>query len=242
MEFLYAAELKKRFTCYGHFYELELMNGEKAKCRSVLEIVDATIPQEDPSAISAMTPDVVVIMMNPGSSRPKVDGHTDEVIGYPRSGNPLQKGLVLTQPDNTQYQVMRVAVFRGWNHIRVLNLSDLRDPKSGSFLQKVDALGGIMGGHVHSLFCPERVEECRLSLARKTSTPILLGWGQDLGLLPLVEQCLKQIEGEPVVSVSSDVHPLLSAHPSPMLQKKKLQWLETIIQKLSHLEDETARS
>ncbi len=232
MDFKYAAELKKRFTCYGHFYELQLMNGDRARCRSVLEIVDGSIPQDDPSAIAERIPDVVVIMMNPGSSRPKVDGHVDDVIEFPRSGNPMQKDLVLTQPDNTQYQVMRVAVSKGWNHIRVLNLSDLRDPKSGSFLQRVDALGGIMGGHVHSMFCAERSEECAQSLRRKTPTPILLGWGQDPGLLPLVEQCLSRIEGEPTVTVPSDVHPLLNAHPSPMLQKKKLLWLETILQQL----------
>lgn len=232
MDFKYAAELKKRFTCYGHFYELQLMNGDRARCRSVLEIVDGSIPQDDPSAIAERIPDVVVIMMNPGSSRPKVDGHVDDVIEFPRSGNPMQKDLVLTQPDNTQYQVMRVAVSKGWNHIRVLNLSDLRDPKSGSFLQRVDALSGIMGGHVHSMFCAERFEECAQSLRRKTPTPILLGWGQDPGLLPLVEQCLSRIEGEPTVTVPSDVHPLLNAHPSPMLQKKKLLWLETILQQL----------
>ncbi|WP_372796072.1 DUF1643 domain-containing protein [Pontiella sp.] len=232
MDFKYAAELKKRFTCYGHFYELQLMNGDRARCRSVLEIVDGSIPQDDPSAIAERIPDVVVIMMNPGSSRPKVDGHVDDVIEFQRSGNPMQKDLVLTQPDNTQYQVMRVAVSKGWNHIRVLNLSDLRDPKSGSFLQRVDALGGIMGGHVHSMFCAERSEECAQSLRRKTPTPILLGWGQDPGLLPLVEQCLSRIEGEPTVTVPSDVHPLLNAHPSPMLQKKKLLWLETILQQL----------
>ncbi len=233
MEFLYAAELKKQFTCYGHFYELQLMNGERARCRSVLEIVDRSIQQENPSDISEMIPDVVVIMMNPGSSRPKVEGHVDEVIEFPMSGKLTRKPLVLTQPDNTQYQVMRVAVSKGWNHIRVLNLSDLRDPKSGSFLQKVDMLGGIMGGHVHSIFCDERSEECAFSLKRKTPTPMVLGWGQDLGLLPLVEQCLEKIEGEPAATVPSAVHPLLNAHPSPMLQKKKIQWLETILNHLN---------
>lgn len=229
MEFKYAAELKQRFTCYGHFYELLLMNGDTVRCRSVLEIVDTTIPQEPPSDISEMEPDVVVIMMNPGSSRPKVEGHVDERIGFPKVGTSNRKELVLTQPDNTQYQVMRVAVSKGWNHIRVLNLSDLRDPKSGSFLQKVAALGEIMGGHVHSIFCEERAGELVHALKRKTRTPILLGWGQDPGLLPLVEQCLRQIGDEPTCTVPSDVHPLLNAHPSPMLQKKKLQWLETIL-------------
>ncbi|MEE9367404.1 MAG: hypothetical protein V3V05_00925 [Pontiella sp.] len=232
MEFLYAAELKKKFTCYGHFYELVLMNGEQANCRSVLEIVDQSIPQENPADISEIEPDIVVIMMNPGSSHPKDIYHMDKEIEYPTSGTSMRKPLVLTQPDNTQYQIMRVAVSKGWKHIRVLNLSDLRDPKSGSFLQKANSLAGIMGGHVHSMFCHERSAECTHAMKRKTKTPILLGWGQDLGLLPLVEQCLGRIAGEPTCTVKSEIHPMLSAHPSPMLQKKKLQWLDSIVQAL----------
>jgi hypothetical protein len=232
MEFLYAAELKKRFTCYGHFYELVFMNGDRAKCRSVLEIVDSTVLQETPSDISEMEPDVVVVMMNPGSSHPKDIYHMDEEVEYPRPAGSMRKQLVLTQPDNTQYQVMRVAVSKGWKHIRVLNLSDLRDPKSGSFLQKVEALSGLMGGHTHSLFCEERSAECNHSLKRRQSTPILLGWGQDVGLIPLAEQCMKKLDGEPTCTVQSDVHPLLNAHPSPMLQSKKLLWLETMTREL----------
>lgn len=232
MEFLYASELKKRFVCYGHFYELVLMNGERAKCRSVLEIVDDSIPQDTPSDISEMAPDVVVIMMNPGSSHPKDPAHIDEAIAYPWSSSSMRKNLVATQPDNTQYQVMRIAVRKGWRHIRVLNLSDLRDPKSGSFLQKVDALSQIMDAHVHSIFCSERTMECSHSFKRNSRTPILLGWGQDAGLLRLAEQCYERIKGEPVCAVASDVNPLLNAHPSPMLQSKKLEWLETMIREL----------
>lgn len=232
MNFLYAAELKKRFTCYGHFYELLLMSGERAKCRSVLEIVDASVRQDVPSDVSERRPDAVVVMMNPGSSHPKDIYHIDEQIEYPQSRTSMRKELVLTQPDNTQYQVMRVAVNFGWSHVRVLNLSDLRDPKSGSFLQKVDALAQIMGGHVHSMFCPERGAELAQALTRNGRSPIVLGWGQDAGLVPLATQCMKRLEGEPTCTVQSDVHPLLNAHPSPMLQSKKLQWLETMVQEL----------
>lgn len=229
MDFLYAAELKKRFACYGHFYELVMMNGDRAKCRSVLEMVDHSISQERPSDISLLKPDVVVIMMNPGSSHPKDIYHIDGEIEYPQKAGSLRKELVLTQPDNTQYQIMRVAVAQGWGHIRVLNLSDLRDPKSGSFIQRVDALSEIMGGHTHSLFCSDRDAECTHALTRRSDTPIMLGWGQDLALLPLAEQCMKRIAGEPVCTVASEVHPLLNAHPSPMLQAKKLQWLERML-------------
>ena len=210
-----------------------MMEGERAKCRSVLEIVDGSILQENPSDISLLEPDVVVIMMNPGSSHPKDIYHMDQEIEYPQNSDSMRKPLVLTQPDNTQYQVMRIAVAKGWKHIRVLNLSDLRDPKSGSFIQKVGALSEIMGGHTHSIFCDERVTECTHALKRKTATPILLGWGQDLGLLPLVEQCMKRIAREPTCTVVSDVHPLLNAHPSPMLQSKKLQWLDNMLKELA---------
>ena len=229
MDFLYAAELKKRFDCFGHFYELGLANGEQAKCRSVLEIVDASVPRTDLSAISLLEPDAVVVMMNPGSSHPTVAGHQDERIVYPRPGAPCRKPLVPTRPDNTQYQVMRIAVAQGWSHIRVLNLSDLRDPKSGSFLQKVEALDAVPGGHAHSIFCPERANECRHALKRRRATPILLGWGQDAGLLPLARQCLDRLGAEPTCTVRSDVHPLLNAHPSPMLQTKKIQWLDGML-------------
>jgi hypothetical protein len=232
MDFLYAAELKKQFSCYGHFYELVTMGGERARCRSVLEIVDRSVPQEHPSDISLMKPDVVVVMMNPGSSHPRDIYHIDGEIEYPQSGGSMRKELVLTQPDNTQYQIMRIAVAKGWGHIRVLNLSDLRDPKSGSFLQRVEALSEIMGGHAHSIFCNDRAAECTHALARKSKTPVMLGWGQVPGLVPLAEQCMKRMAGEPVCTVPSDVHPLLNAHPSPMLQSKKLLWLEQILMAL----------
>ncbi len=232
MEFLYAAELKQRFACYGHFYELLLPGGACERCRSVLEIVDASIQQDDPPAIAEREPDAVVVMMNPGSSRPLISGHVDERIAYPRPGIPLRKGLVPTQPDNTQYQVMRVAVTMGWSHVRVLNLSDLRDPKSASFIQKTESITANGGGAVHSIFAPERTEECFASLMRRRVTPVLLGWGQDPGLLPLARLCMERLGAEPTCTVAAGNHPWLNAHPSPMLQARKLQWLGSIIREL----------
>lgn len=229
MDFIYAAELKKKFTCYGHFYEWVFMGGERAHCRSVLEIVDSTLSQENPAELSLKAPDVVVVMMNPGSSHPKDIAHKDQPIEYAPPSEPMRKELVLTQPDNTQYQIMRIAMAKGWKHMRVLNLSDLRDPKSGHFLQKYETFAGLMGGHTHSIFCAERRAECTHALQRSSRTPILLGWGQMVGLVPLAEQCLKRIQNEPTCAVPSDIHPLLNAHPSPMLQAKKLEWLDQML-------------
>ena len=196
-----AAELKKIFRCYGHFYRLKIEGAEPQLCRSVLEIT--SLPRE---AVGAGTnsndlfsnagatrnlPDAVVIMMNPGSSRPIEDGDTDSLLTMPPPGG-FQKPLVLTQPDNTQYQIMRIMVSKNWNHVRVLNISDLRDPKSPSFIARTQKLAALPGGAMHSMFCEERTAERKAMLRRKSGAPFILGWGQDAGLIPLAKQCLSR--------------------------------------------------
>lgn len=248
--FAYASELKKNFRCYGHFYRLKIDGAEPQLCRSVLEIT--SLPREAVGAKrgpddlfsaafrdahtcasvkkpdSQSLPDAVVIMMNPGSSRPLEDGDTDRLLAMPLPDG-FRKPLVLTQPDNTQYQIMRVMVSKQWNHVRVLNISDLRDPKSPSFIAKTRALDTLPGGEAHSLFSKVRKNEREPMLRRKPDAPFILGWGQDAGLIPLAKQCLDCIAGEPVITVPAGSDPVLTAHPSPMLQKKKEEWLNTIL-------------
>ena len=70
-------------------------------------------------------------------------------------------------------------------------------------------------------------------LKRKSGAPFILGWGQDAGLIPLAKQCMNCIEGEKVVTIPSENDPILTAHPSPMMQAKKEEWLELILAALS---------
>jgi hypothetical protein len=239
--FLYAAELKKTFRCYGHFYRLNVKGVEPILCRSVLEItslpretVGAETDPDDPFAAPGAEPslpDAVVIMMNPGSSRPIEEGDTDSLLSMPLP-ELFKKPLVLTQPDNTQYQLMRIAASKGWKHIRILNISDIRDPKSPSFIARTKALADLPGGEAHSLFSKVRKNEREQMLKRKPGAPFILGWGQDAGLIPLAGQCLSCIEGETIVTVPAESNPILTAHPSPMLQVKKEAWLKKILCKL----------
>lgn len=241
MNFLYAAELKKTFRCYGHFYQLNIEGQEPLPCRSVLEITslspEAVGAKSDPSDLfgggnaERSLPDAVVIMMNPGSSRPIEEGDTESLLSMPLPDG-FKKPLVLTQPDNTQYQIMRIAVSKGWKHVRVLNISDIRDPKSPSFIAKTKALDGMEGGGTHSIFSKVRKAEREQMLKRKPGAPFILGWGQDTGLIPLAKQCLECIEGEKIITVPSEVDPILTAHPSPMLQAKKEAWLVEITSRL----------
>ncbi len=237
-EFLYAAELKKRFRCYGHFYRLNVAGINPPLCRSVLEI--SSLPREaigaatDPDDLftapgaESSLPDAVVIMMNPGSSRPIEAGDTDRLLTMPLPAN-FKKPLALTQPDNTQYQLMRIMVSKQWKHIRILKISDIRDPKSPSFIARTKTLNSIAGGERHSLFSEARYLERASMLKRKPGAPFILGWGQDVGLIPLAEQCLNCIKGEKVVTVPAESQPILTAHPSPMMQDKKEAWLDDIL-------------
>ena len=237
-EFLYAAELKKTFRCYGHFYRLNVEGQEPLLCRSVLEIT--SLPREavgaatDPNDLFSShsenlnLPDAVIIMMNPGSSRPIEDGDTDSLLPRPLPAN-FKKPLVLTQPDNTQYQIMRIMAAKQWKHVRILNISDLRDPKSPSFIARTKALDGIPNGETHSLFCKARSSEREQMLHRKNGAPFIIGWGQDAGLIPLAKQCLSCMKGEKIVTIPSENDPILTAHPSPMMQAKKEEWLKNIL-------------
>ncbi len=66
---LRAADLKRRFGVYGHFYQL-VLGGKAYACRSVLELVAHDATPLDIQEIQPMQPGLVVVMMNPGSSRP----------------------------------------------------------------------------------------------------------------------------------------------------------------------------
>jgi len=227
--FLYADDLKKKYKCYGHFYDLKFSSKNIVNCRSVLEIIDSSISINDINSLSFRIPDIIFIMMNPGSSYPLEEPIKDlkeKSLDFKK-----KKNLVLTRPDNTQYQLMRIGVKMGWSHLRVLNLSDLRNAKSKLFLEKVEALSNLNHGNIHSIFSELRVHECK-NMLQSISQTIVIGWGQDKRLLPLVKDCFKRFKNEKIVSVESKINNMLTLHPSPMLQEKKEEWLNCIIKQL----------
>lgn len=232
--FTYAAELKQIFRCYGHFYRLHIEGLEPQLCRSVLEIISVTGTDTDlddllnNSRTSRGQPDAIAIIMNPGSSHPIGEGDTNRLLTMPLPAD-FQKPLVLTRPDNTQYQIMRIMVSMHWRHVRVLNISDLRDPKSPSFIARTRGLLLRPGGATHSLFCSTRTTERETMLHLKIGAPFIIGWGQDPGLVPLAQQCLNCIKDQKIIAVPAGNNPVLAAHPSPMLQKKKESWLDAIL-------------
>ena len=126
---------------------------------------------------------------------------------------------------------MRVGIEMGWSHLRVLNLSDLRNSKSKLFLDNVDILSNLTNSSLHSIFGDKRIHECKKTLLSRSNI-IITGWGQNQKLLPLIQFCFKRFESQKIISVESKLNCMLTLHPSPLLQVKKEEWLDCIIKQL----------
>ncbi|WP_368932592.1 hypothetical protein [Achromobacter xylosoxidans] len=221
--FIRASDLKPRYRVLGHFYELHLPNKESQKCRSVLEI-SLTAASSHPLA------DAIFVMMNPGSSRPvdKVSATVtiDQVAG-------MSAQLVATVPDTTQYQVMRVMHYMGWHQVRVINLSDLREPKSGSFTQRYSKIEKEFGTKEHSIFSPHRSAQLNQHLIRRAGAPIVCAWGVSDDLNPLIEQARQVLKLEQgVTGIAKSLETWKYFHPLPTLQRQKEEWVAQILKKL----------
>ena len=221
--FIPAKELKQKFGVFGHFYSVQLPSKEIVECRSVLEITHHDHTPSDHSELSAMQPDAVFVMMNPGSSKP-----LDDVNNCIRA-NEIEKltiSLVPTKPDTTQYQVMRLMHFREWKHVRVLNLSDLRSPKSAEFIKTFQRLEGESDFEEHSIFSDARSDELSLKLPKSRKTPFVLGWGVSDKLTPLVDRCIARLPRKrKTFGVLEPGTATKYRHPLPSLQKDKQQWI-----------------
>ncbi len=229
LPFVPASSLKQQFLCLGHFYTLDLENGEQLPCRSVLEILEQTLLESSsPANISTRHSDALVIMMNPGSSHPLSPSFTDEKISCRHPEKIGQnRAPIPTAPDPTQYQIMRLMLIQNWHHVRVINLSDIREGNSRRFLKLVSKLQTIPGGKAHSLFSSDRKAEWN---RRKTQNkgPVISGWGQNPGLIPLAKQCLQLAGNTAFIGVYPGKSPLRAAHPSPRNHLLKQQWLSEI--------------
>jgi len=225
--FIPADKLKQKYGVFGHFYSVELASKEVVECRSVLEIASKTLAPKEHSELSQLRPDAVFIMMNPGSSRPLVEVNNRIRA---RAIHKLPISLVPTKPDTTQYQVMRLMHFRGWRHVRVLNLSDLRSPKSAEFIKLFQRLEDESNFDSHSVFSDARTDELLLKLPKSKKTPLVLAWGLSDKLNPLIDRCMSRLPRK------SNLMGLLEPsttnkyrHPLPSLQKEQRRWVDMMV-------------
>lgn len=231
-EFIKAADLKKKYAIFGNFYARKINAAHHITGRNVLEIVSHDICPLLAKDVEPMLPDAVVIMMNPGSSEPLED------IGYQPTlsrNAAIDYNLVSTKPDTTQYQVMRVMHYLEWQHVRVINLSDLREAKSPLFIKKFGLLERELDFHLHSIFAPQRSDELAAALKRKPNAPLINGWGVSEKLDPLIARALPALPKPETMFgiVKPDLTPLKYFHPLPTLQRDKNLWVENIVNQLT---------
>jgi hypothetical protein len=227
-EFIPAKVLREEFAVFGHFYSVDLQSGECIECRSVVEIVSHNAAPSHPNGPLDSLPDAIFILMNPGSSTPLVD--VGQRVPAEEIGQVTQS-LVPTRPDSTQYQVMRVMHHMGWRQVRVLNLSDLRNSKSGSFVKQFESLEQRTGYIEHSLFTDTRREELRKKLPPALVGPIVLGWGVSSNLDPLIQRCMDKIGGlQGITGIQQPGARDKYRHPLPALQTQKREWVAQILE------------
>ncbi|RLE18024.1 MAG: hypothetical protein DRJ14_04875 [Acidobacteria bacterium] len=226
VEFIPAEKLKQQFYCLGHFYSLVFGNGTEIPCRSLLEILRKdTFHGAVSTEITDLQSDALVIMMNPGSSRPL----DPEQGGAAVSAHEIETGLatqplVPTVPDTTQYQIMRLMLLQNWQHVRIVNLSDLRNADSNRFVQEISLLEKLPSGAVHSIFSNARRNEWKARLSLNNG-PVIAGWGQHPGLEKLAEYAVQSMAGQELTGIAVARHPLRFAHPSPRNHSHKVRWL-----------------
>lgn len=211
---LSAEALRERFAVHGRFYEADFGTARLA-LRSHLEIFERGIAW--PQAASARA-DLVAVMMNPGGSRA-----LDE---------PDHNGWAVTLPDRTQYQLMKLALRseaagHPVRHIRVINLSDLRTPKSAELFA---TLAGLNDDR-HSLFCPRRGVELHQALGGERPSPVLRAWGLAPQLARLAGKAVAATNHCRVLGLTDNG--LAYRHPLPQRADFQQRWLVDMTEQLA---------
>jgi hypothetical protein len=212
MEFKLAAELKTNYDISGHFYNLKLSNST-LNCRSVLEIRRKKIVCE--------LPDIVVIMMNPGSSVPLNKLYEPKTFSKEAYIKLKKKEIVPTRPDNAQYQIMRLIEKNNWNFVRILNLSDLRNGNSGKFQTEFRNALKLDNTSPHCITHIERKRELIDSTESK-SNKIIAAWGEIAELNESAESILRM---DKIIIGLRKGETSNFRYASPYMKTQKVEWL-----------------
>ena len=196
------------FIYYGHFYRLTIDGHVSYCCRSTLEIVRsrsqiAREADQDSGRLLDLQPNAVFVMLNPGSSRPCDGQEPDDSIDPCEIDGHASSNLVLTCPDDTQQAVEKVMTCKQFDHVRVLNLFDIRERCSAMLINRIrTSLGLDPRRHLprqpeikpYSIFSCERRHELRNRLSAR-SRIVIAAWGADKATRPFFRQCYQILEG-----------------------------------------------
>jgi len=199
--------VENKFEYLGVFY-----TNNNYKFREVLNIRRKSISQE--------SPDLIVIMMNPGSSEP-INGNDNSIVE------------TYTKPDNTQSQVVAVMENLNYNYARVLNLSDVREAKSKNFYDLIKKLDEEKINH--SIFSDARKND--LDKLFEPDIPVIIAWGVDKVLEKLAMSALTKLQDYPVAGIKKELTDFAFYHPYQRLKKSRIRWIDCITKQLKHMRE-----
>lgn len=191
--------MKDKFNITGYFYTIDDL-----KFRKYLNIKLKTSSKEKP--------DLMVIMMNPGSSYPinKIDNFRDETE---------------TKPDNTQDQIMSVMDVLNFEYARILNLSDIRISQSQQFYKFLDDINTKNTNH--SIFDDARINEFEELFQKEV--PVILAWGVHKKLNKLAKKAYEKIGNSKIYGIAKGNENIEFYHPLPRMKKDRDAWVGKII-------------
>lgn len=169
------------FNVYGSFYTLTI-NSEHFDCRNLLKI---SRKRKYCNIYDNNKVDAIFTMMNPGSAAPlkepyKYPNYNLNNYTSPSNTYSFAINLIRAKPDNVQYYVMEIMDFKKFNNVLIVNLSDIIDSDSKSFLSKVKSFRKITPkiiNNIHSIFSRNKLECYGLQL--NLITPNIACWGKN---------------------------------------------------------------
>ena len=192
--------MKSKFHITGLFYEIQ-----GYKFRKYLNI------KKKGSCV--YIPEIMIVMMNPGGSKP-VDGIDN---------NTVESDAI---PDRTQDQIMRVMTACNLQYARVLNLSDVREPKSNKLFPKLSEMD--KKGIAHCIFYDRRREDFKSLFIH--GVPVVYAWGVSKKLRDLAEKAIETIDADNPIGIAKNE--CAYYHPLPQVYSKQKEWVNGIIKQL----------
>ena len=175
------------FIYYGLFYRLA-----GTECRSTLEIIcpcnETIVAQavQDPYILLQRHPDVVFIMLNPGSSRPCGGHELGNITNLGEIDDDVRSDLVRALPDPTiEEAVEQVMSCKSFDHARVINLFDIREQDSEALEKRIRSDLGLgyrqrmpstVDFNNYSIFSDERRCELRRRLNSGPRQMVVAAW------------------------------------------------------------------
>ncbi len=192
-------ELSSEFEVTGLFYE-----AGGYKLRKYLDIQRASTLK--------VTPDLMVVMMNPGSS-------------YPLDGIENNSLPSKAEPDTTQKQIMKVMNGASFDFARILNLSDIRTSNSIELYKFVKSDHSKLVDH--SIFSASRIVDLNNLFVK--NVPVIFGWGVNSALIPLAKMAMESLCIQDPRGILKAKTKYSYYHPLPKIYEERLEWVEEVI-------------